>query len=142
MPIKASANFLQKRYTFHQKGYAMLSLQCPLLDSYHDEFDVLLTSFDDASFLESFLAIRTHTEKHFAHEEALMKQYNFQGLSEHREEHQKILAELAYFYEMAENGRKVFAKNYIHNGIKERFDLHIRNIDSQLALFLNMQGIG
>lgn len=119
----------------------MLNLHCRLLDGYHDEFDALLTSFDDASFLDSFLALKKHTQAHFAHEEALMKQYNFQGWHEHYEDHQKILAELSYFYEMAENGRQLFAKNYIKNGIKERFDLHIRNLDSQLALFLNMQGV-
>lgn len=120
----------------------MLSLHCPLLDGYHNEFDALLIAFDEAQFLDSFLALKAHTQEHFAHEETLMKHYNFQGFSEHFEEHQKILGELSYFYDMAQNGRQVFAKHYIHNGIKERFDLHIRNIDSQLAMFLNMQGIG
>lgn len=119
----------------------MLSLSCPLLDGYHDEFDALLNSFDEAQFLDSFLALVTQTQRHFAHEDALMKKYNFRGWREHYDEHQKIYAELTNFYKMAQEGRMAFAKSYIQNTIRERFDLHIRNIDSQLALFLNMQGI-
>lgn len=114
----------------------MLSLNCPIMDGYHEEFEVLLVSFDGSNFLGSFEKLIAHTVVHFVHEEALMKEHCFQGFSEHKEEHQKILNELNYFYEMAQNGRVLFAKNYLQNGIEEHFDSHVRTIDSQLALFL------
>lgn len=106
------------------------------MDHYHEEFDALLAAFNINDFARSFERLINQTVEHFTHEEALMKEHHFQGYSEHKEEHQKILNELAYFYEMTQNGRMVFAKNYIQHGIRERFDLHIGNIDSQLALFL------
>ena len=117
----------------------MPSLNCPIMDVYHEEFEALLVAFDRSDFVGSFEKLVAHTVMHFAHEETLMKEHHFQGYSEHKEEHQKILNELNYFYEMAKNGRTVFAKNYIDNGIEERFDLHVRNIDSQLAMFLKSQ---
>lgn len=114
----------------------MLSLNCPELDVYHTECDELLSSFDYTSFIDSFSALIKHTKEHFAHEEQMMKELNFQGFREHFEEHQKILGEMSQFLAMALQGNTLFAKNYIKNGVGERFDIHIRNIDSQLAMFL------
>lgn len=114
----------------------MIHLQCPLLDEHHTEFYTLLDSFNPNAFEASFMRLLEHTRTHFAHEESLMKEHRFQGYFEHHEEHVKILSEMEYFLTLAQNGRYVFAKNYIAHGIQERFENHIRNIDSQLALFL------
>lgn len=114
----------------------MLSLNCPELDAYHTECDELLSSFDYTHFTDSFSALIHHTKEHFANEERIMKELNFQGFMEHFEEHQKILGEMSQFLAMAMQGNTLFAKNYIKNGVGERFDIHIRNIDSQLAMFL------
>lgn len=114
----------------------MLSLNCPELDAYHKECDDLLSSFDHSHFTDSFSALIKHTKEHFAHEEGIMKELNFQGYFEHFEEHQKILGEMSQFLAMALQGNTLFAKNYIKNGVGERLDIHIRNIDSQLAMFL------
>lgn len=114
----------------------MLSLNCPELDGYHRECEQLLNSFDYAHFTDSFSALIHHTKEHFSNEERIMKELHFQGYVEHFEEHQKILGEMSQFLAMAIQGNLLFAKNYIKNGVGERFDLHIRNIDSQLALFI------
>ncbi|AHJ13681.1 bacteriohemerythrin [Sulfurospirillum multivorans] len=117
----------------------MLSLNCPELDTYHLQCDELLSSFDYTHFTESFSALIHHTKEHFANEERLMKELHFQGYMEHFEEHQKILGEMSQFLAMAMQGNTLFAKNYIKNGVGDRLDLHIRNIDSQLAMFLKTQ---
>lgn len=117
----------------------MLSLDCPELDGYHTQCDALLRAFDFEHFTESFGALIAHTKEHFANEERLMKELHFQGYFEHFEEHQKILGEMSQFLAMAMQGNTLFAKSYIKNGVVDRFDLHIRNIDSQLAMFLKSQ---
>jgi len=114
----------------------MIYLHCPQLDGYHEHSEALLSSFDMTHFEASFLHLIDYTKEHFAHEEALMQKQHFSGYREHFEEHQKILAEMQRFYEMALKGNTLFAKNYIKNGVAERFDLHIRTIDSQLSMFL------
>jgi len=119
----------------------MLSLNYPLLDHYHEQSEALLASFDFAHFETSFLQLIEYTKEHFAHEESLMQTHAFYGYREHYEEHQKILAEMQRFYDMALLGNTLFAKNYIKNGVAERFDLHIRNIDSQLCMFLKSQKV-
>ncbi len=117
----------------------MISLQCPELDRYHEESDALLERFDFSHFEASFQKLLEHTQEHFANEERLMQENRFYGLAEHQAEHRSILAEMSRFYAMALNGQMLFAKSYIKNGVKERLDLHIRNIDSQLAMFLKSQ---
>jgi len=114
----------------------MLSLNCPELDVYHAECDELLRTFDYTHFTESFSSLIHHTKEHFANEERIMKELNFQGYFEHFEEHQKILGEMSQFLAMAMQGNTLFAKNYIKNGVADHLDIHIRNIDSQLALFI------
>jgi len=119
----------------------MLSLNCPLLDGYHEQSETLLSSFDFAHFEASFLHLIDYTKEHFAHEESLMQAHNFYGYREHCDEHHTILAEMQRFYDMALLGNTLFAKNYIKSGIAERFDVHIRTIDSQLAMFLKRQDL-
>lgn len=114
----------------------MICLHCPLLDEHHAAFYALLDSFNPNAFEISFMALLEHTRTHFAHEESLMKEHRYQGYFEHHEGHVKILSEMEYFLTLAQSGHYLFAKNYIANGIQERFENHIRNIDSQLALFL------
>ena len=117
----------------------LMTLNCPELDIYHKECEELLQNFDYLDFMTSYTTLLEHTQKHFAHEEHLMKTLNFRGFSEHYEEHQKILGEMSQFLAMANRGNVFLAKNYVKNTLSERFDLHVRNIDSQLAMFLKTQ---
>jgi hemerythrin-like metal-binding protein len=114
-----------------------LKLNIEEIDKMHDEFLILLdeakASKDYVTSLEKLIE---HTKGHFEYEELLMSEKNYYGMSEHKEEHKKLLGEMEYFCEKAKKGFKPFAKAYINEYAFDKFKTHIMNIDSQLAMFL------
>ena len=114
-----------------------LKLNIKEIDEMHDEFLALLEkakkSNDTIKALEEIIE---HTKEHFAYEESIMQEKNYYGYGEHKEEHEKILGEMVYFYEKAKKGFRAFAKAYIDEYALDKFSNHILKIDSQLAMFL------
>lgn len=120
-----------------------LQLDISSMDETHHEFlDILakIQSCNDKEFLLLFDEMITHTKEHFAYEESIMREHDFYGLQEHRNEHVNLLNEMQYFFQKA---KKIpsFGKSYINDYAYDKFKRHILNIDSQLAMFLKEKQI-
>lgn len=116
-----------------------LSLSFKKMDSKHIEFIELLDIVKSSSkddFLKNFEKLIEHTREHFEYEENLMREKNFYGFSEHKEEHTNLLNEMEYFYNKTKKGLIPFGKSYINDYAFDKFKRHVVNIDSQLANFL------
>ncbi len=108
------------------------------MDSKHDEFIEIFESIrtcTDENFMPLFEKMIAHTKEHFAFEEAIMRQQAFYGIQEHLDEHSALLNEMIYFYEKAKR-IPAFGRSYINDYAYGKFERHVINIDSQLAMFL------
>lgn len=120
-----------------------LRLGIDSMDEKHDEFLALLSQIQSSSadkFLSLFEEMIEHTKAHFSYEESIMNEHSFYGKGEHFEEHSNLLGEMQYFYDKAKKTPS-FGKSYINNYACEKFQRHIINIDSQLAMFLKERDI-
>lgn len=109
------------------------------MDTAHWEFVELanaLGACPDSEFAERFKALMNHTRAHFAAEEELMAKSAFPAFGEHREEHQRVLGELAQFARGLGRGRVFLCRTYVQSGLPEWFELHLATMDSALAAHL------
>lgn len=110
------------------------------MDDTHREFIALYNSADLSnveSFKTTVIKLIHHTKHHFEEEEKFMDKYNYPRVREHKEEHEKVLAEMAYFLQIS---RSVFGlkmlKSYYLQKLPEWFELHLLSMDSDLAAYL------
>lgn len=111
-----------------------------VMDELHHEFLDIYNSADTTdikSFQEKLTVLLAHSKKHFSQEEELMDQYGYPTSKEHKEEHNKVLAEMQYFLNLSRTpfGQKML-KAYYMEKIPSWFDLHLLSMDSDLAYFL------
>lgn len=111
------------------------------MDELHQEFLDIYNSVNLAeinSFKEKLTVLLAHSKKHFAHEEALMDEYGYSTQKEHKDEHNKVLAEMEYFLNLSQSsfGQKMMKAYYLEK-IPSWFDLHLISMDSDLVYFLN-----
>lgn len=117
----------------------------------HDDIDRLHTEFleiynsADVNSIESLksclIRLLEHTKKHFEYEEIQMDEYGYPTKREHKDEHEKVLAEMQYFINLSKSkfGQKMLKAYYIEK-IPSWFDLHLISMDSDLTHFLNTKG--
>lgn len=120
-----------------------LLLGIDAMDKKHDDFLELLSSIKASpkgDFLAIFHEIILQTEEHFSFEERLMREYEYQGLQEHLQEHHNLLSEMKHFYERSKK-MLLFGETYINEYAYEKFKWHVTHIDSQLAMFLKEKGL-
>jgi hemerythrin len=115
------------------------------MDELHQEFLDIYNSvnvLDINSFKEKLTVLLAHSKKHFAQEEALMDEFNYLTQKEHKEEHNKVLAEMQYFLNLSISafGQKMLKAYYLEK-IPSWFDLHLMSMDSDLVYFLNTKTI-
>lgn len=115
-------------------------LNYEVMDELHQEFLDIYNSVDTSnikSFQEKVTVLLAHSKKHFAQEEELMDEYGYPTSKEHKEEHNKVLAEMEYFLNLSRTpfGQKML-KAYYMEKIPSWFDLHLLSMDSDLAYFL------
>ncbi len=106
------------------------------IDSVHLEFVDLLnrcSEKDGEEFKQSFLLLKEHTKRHFRNEEELMEQYGVASKKEHKDEHDKVLAEMDYFNNKVQEGKYFFGKSYIKERLPFWFTQHAQTMDSDLA---------
>ncbi len=92
---------------------------------------------DDAgadALLDPFI---THMRKHFADEEAMMRRINFPPYPVHKEEHDRLLAELD---RLAAADRAALVR-FLLDEVPPWFDQHVATMDMVTARFLAMQGV-
>lgn len=111
-----------------------------VMDELHHEFLDIYNGVDTndiKSFQEKLTVLLAHSKKHFAQEEELMDEYNYPTSKEHKDEHNKVLAEMEYFLNLSRTpfGQKML-KAYYMEKIPSWFDLHLLSMDSDLAYFL------
>lgn len=110
------------------------------MDVLHMEFLDIYNSVDinstDSIKLKS-MELLIHTKKHFMEEEKLMDRYNYPRSLEHKNEHNKVLAELQFFIDKSYSlfGMNIL-KSYYLEKIPYWFDLHLLSMDSDLSAHL------
>lgn len=113
-----------------------IKLDLQIMDEAHYEFIDQLNQLADASghdFDHKFLALVEHVTNHFADEKALMEASGFPAITEHVDEHQRILGELNQLKRKVTKGAKKLARAYIKERLPEWFHLHLATMDSALA---------
>ncbi len=112
------------------------------MDTMHREFVDLVNQLAEAkgdTFAPLFQQLFTHTQTHFAQEEAWMHTSRFPALAEHRADHQRVLGDLNRFTRQVERGLLPMARAYVRE-LPQWFDLHARTMDSALAAHLKTGG--
>ena len=107
------------------------------MDATHKEFIDLLNrvdTIDNESFLHYFDELLEHTKAHFQAENDLMEQSQFLSIREHRDDHDRILAEMMQMQRFAAKGMTKIARSYIKEKLPEWFTTHAASMDTALAL--------
>jgi len=118
-----------------------VGLGVPVMDGYHQEFLTILAALatmPNSVFVAMFKELLRHTHEHFNQEEVLMKETGYTGLSEHLEEHRRVLNDLEAMLARAERGRLRMPREFIKNHMPEWFQFHLVTMDSALALHLKV----
>lgn len=109
------------------------------MDRTHHEFAELVNTAwdatDKAAFQVAFSALLDHTEQHFAQEEALMLSSGFPATSEHKAEHERVLAQMMQFNKRVQRGLTQFGREMLKE-MPAWFDLHAATMDSALVAHL------
>ena len=108
----------------------------PDMDQNHSEFLAYITALktvDKANFATLFIDFVEHTEAHFEQENEWMEASAFPAISEHRGEHQRVLAELRQFAERVKKGSQLFARAWVTEQAMEWFDNHLNSLLVSLA---------
>ena len=111
-------------------------LGIPGMDETHAQFVELVNRLDAApnsEFAALFTCLLEHTRSHFEEEEARMLQCSFPAIAEHRNEHRRVLGELAQIRKQVDRGLVSFGRMYVREGLPGWFRLHAATMDSALA---------
>jgi hemerythrin-like metal-binding protein len=114
-------------------------LEMPEMDETHREFLGLLNLLAEAKghdFEKLFNSLYEHTEQHFTREKELMQDSDFPAVTEHLDEHKRILGELKQYRRKVSKGATGFARAYVTDRLPEWFRLHLSTMDSALAAHL------
>ncbi|MFZ5579877.1 MAG: bacteriohemerythrin [Pseudomonadota bacterium] len=109
------------------------------IDGLHGQFVALVNRLEGASaqtFAEDFARLIEHVREHFAEEERLMVAHGFPAISEHCDEHGRVLGELRQMETRVRAGRPMMARSYVRENLPGWFELHTRTMDSALAAHL------
>jgi len=112
------------------------------IDTLHHEMTLQLETaiaIHDSKLIIALTQLQLHSEHHFAFEESLMTEQRFAGYSEHRHEHQQILAEFNSMINAVARGRYRLARAWLHDRLPEWFRLHVANLDGLLVSFLKQR---
>ncbi|MEI8395583.1 MAG: hypothetical protein WCF85_12655 [Rhodospirillaceae bacterium] len=93
-------------------------------------------SIEPAKVVNALNLLKASMLLHFAHEETLMKEANFQNFFHHRRSHNYILTELSVFISSFASGRTdTISEIWPH--LKTTLDTHLIRYDEDLERFLN-----
>lgn len=112
------------------------------IDQDHAEFIDLvnrLNAAENADFPALFRQLYQHTEQHFARENQLMQQFAFPAETEHKGEHQRVLAEFKQFQSRIDKGLIAFGQAFVRERLPSWFKLHLATMDTALAAHIKNQ---
>ncbi|WJW74906.1 hemerythrin family protein [Thiohalobacter sp. IOR34] len=105
--------------------------------------ETLARSGDEADLAETLREFLNHIRSHFATEEALMQAAGFPPFPIHKQEHDRLLAELGECETIwMENGDPAPLVDYICRTIPQWMQQHVATMDRVTAQFLAMTGAG
>jgi len=110
------------------------------IDHDHQSFITLvnqLDSADNAEFPALFRELYRHTEQHFELENQLMQAFAFPAETEHKGEHQRVLAEFKQFQSRVDKGLIPFGRAFVKDRLPQWFKLHVATMDSALAAHIH-----
>ena len=116
-----------------------LELGVDLMDTDHAEFVALLNRLneaDDAAFGIRFAELVGHTRAHFERENALMEENAFPARIPHRNEHDRVLAELDEMGRRLAAGDVQGARAYVRDTLPAWFVNHRNTMDFVTAQYL------
>jgi len=111
----------------------------PSMDATHREFVDRLNRLDeipDNVFPEYFDELLEHTRNHFEEENARMASSKFLSIREHKDDHDRILAEMMQMQRFAAKGMTKIARSYVKEKLPDWFKTHAASMDTALALHL------
>ena len=111
----------------------------PSMDATHREFVSLLNRLDkipNDAFPEYFDELLEHTRAHFEEENARMESSKFLSIREHKDDHDRILAEMMQMQRFAAKGMVKIARSYVKEKLPDWFRAHAASMDIALAIFL------
>lgn len=128
---------MSKKISFEKEKHL---LNNETMDTLHKEFIDIFNSIEILSsenFINKLSEILAHTKKHFSIEEEFMDKTSYPSIKEHKDEHNKVLAEMQYFLDNTNSniGKKMLKAYYLEK-LPEWFDLHLLSMDSDLAAHL------
>lgn len=110
------------------------------MDNLHQEFVSVYNSLEDESpqsYKNVIMKLFEQSKKHFCQEETLMDKFNYPRTREHKDEHNKVLAEMEYFISKSNSKMgQMLIKSYYKEKLPSWFDLHLISMDSDLSAFL------
>lgn len=115
---------------------ANLNLGVHEIDQTHLEFIVLVQKLQDCpanQFGVLFYRLVEHTRTHFESEEKLMLSLSHGLLTEHRNEHNRVLGDMNRFAKSIEKGRLSMARAWVNESLLDWFENHTATMDSALA---------
>lgn len=80
------------------------------------------------------------TRMHFWSEEQLMEKFNFPGLHDHREEHQRLLSQIQDSTRRMQHGETVHMRPLL-GFLRDCYQEHMSGLDQEYGPFLNELGI-
>ena len=115
-------------------------LDYEIMDTIHSEFVDIYNSVDltsNESIKSKAIELLIHTKNHFKKEENLMSEYSYSRTFEHKNEHNKVLAELQFFIDKSSSvfGMNIL-KSYYTQKLPHWFHLHLISMDSDLSGYL------
>jgi len=82
----------------------------------------------------------SYTANHFALEEKYMKKYNFSGYNEHKQAHEKLVAQVLELQKTVESGKSVITID-VMNFLKDWLINHIKGMDKKYGEHFNKNGL-
>lgn len=106
------------------------SLGLARLDDAHEQLERHWQAcVDSGGAPELFADLLEATRQHFADEEALMGEIQFNGLGEHQGEHRRLLNEM----ERMGRAPRMLRNTWLRDGLPEAMRLHVLRLDAQLS---------
>ncbi len=121
-------------------GIAVIDQQHERFVAYlNDTWDALERGDSKDEFLHILNQLLDYVLEHFSTEEALMRQYGYPGLVEHRDAHNRTSDEL-FAFDMPLMVEEPEAARSFLNFLTDWLKHHILQVDRELAAFLKAQG--
>lgn len=110
------------------------------VDMVNELYDSMRSSSSDETLLKIVDDMRNYTEFHFTTEEKLMEQYGFNGLQEHKQEHEEFIAKVGQVEGDCQSGKGSLDMEVL-NFLSNWLVTHINDTDKKMGEFLASKGV-